>query len=94
MALNALKHFDLARHAPDSVERRHLEVEAVKIAWVLRNRYIADPTQVDVPVADLLSDKTADMIAGLIDPQESLQRPGIAGPHGRLAYRLSDRCRP
>ena len=75
MALNALKHFDLARHAPDSVERRHLEVEAVKIAWVLRNRYIADPTQVDVPVADLLSDKTADMIAGLIDPHKAFNGP-------------------
>ncbi len=75
MALNALRHFDLARHAPDSVERRHLEVEAMKLAWVLRNRYIADPSQVDVPVAELLSDKTADMIAGLIDLKKAFNGP-------------------
>jgi gamma-glutamyltranspeptidase/glutathione hydrolase len=79
MALNALKRFDLARHAPDSVERRHLEIEAMKLAWVLRNRHVADPGQVEVPVAAMLSDSTADALAALIDPNRA-----FAGPESRV----------
>ena len=43
IALNILSHFDLGRYEPESVERRHLQIEAMKLAWVLRNRHIADP---------------------------------------------------
>ena len=32
-----------AKYGAESVERRHLEIEAIKLAWVLRNRHIADP---------------------------------------------------
>jgi gamma-glutamyltranspeptidase / glutathione hydrolase len=38
-------------------ERHHLEIEAIKLAWELRNRHVADPDQ--APVDELLSQETA-----------------------------------
>jgi gamma-glutamyltranspeptidase/glutathione hydrolase len=67
IALNVLSRFGLKGLDPAGPERHHLEIEAMKLAWVLRNRHIADPEFAEVPVADLLSDATADRLAGLID---------------------------
>ena len=44
----------------------------MKLAWELRNRHIADPDFVDVPVDELLSDRTARKLAGLIDMNRAL----------------------
>ena len=71
ITLNILKHFGLRRFEPDSPERRHLEIEALKLAWVLRNRHIADPDFADVPVGELLSDETSQRLASLIDMNRS-----------------------
>ncbi len=49
ITLNILKHFGLKRFEPESPERRHLEIEAVKLAWILRNRHIADPDFAEFP---------------------------------------------
>ena len=43
IALNILSQVGIRRHDPASVERHHLEIEAMKLAWELRNRHIADP---------------------------------------------------
>ena len=88
IALNILSHFDLARYAPESVERRHLEIEAIKLAWVYRNRYIADPDQVAVPVAEMLSGTTADRLAGLIDMNRAIEDPAlkVALPRSDTVY--------
>jgi gamma-glutamyltranspeptidase / glutathione hydrolase len=67
ITLNILKHFGLRRFEPESPERRHLEIEALKLAWVLRNRHIADPDFTDVPVSELLSQETSQRLASLID---------------------------
>lgn len=75
IALNILSRFDLARYAPESIERRHLEIEAIKLAWVYRNRYVADPGQVPVPVAEMLSGTTADRLAGLVDMNRAIEDP-------------------
>ena len=72
IALNILSQFGLSRHAPDSVERHHLEIEAMKIAWELRNRHIADPDHGEVPVDELLSPKTAARLAAMIDMKRAL----------------------
>jgi len=77
IALNILARFDLARYAPESVERRHLEIEAIKLAWVLRNRYIADPGFAEVPVAEMLSGATADRLASLIDMGRAIEDPAL-----------------
>ena len=75
IALNILKHFDLRKHAPDSVERRHLEVEAVRLAWVLRDRHIADPAFSDIPMDELLSEAASARLAAMIDMNRALVEP-------------------
>jgi gamma-glutamyltranspeptidase/glutathione hydrolase len=80
IAMNILSQFDLAQHAPDSVERRHLEVEAVRLAWVMRDRHIADPAFADVPVDDLLSAETASKLAALIDMERAIIEPESSVP--------------
>src|SRR5271154_442398 len=53
--LNILSRFDLTKFAPLSVERFHLEAEAARIAYMMRERYIGDPAAVDVDVAAILA---------------------------------------
>ena len=72
IAMNIVSQIGLRRHAPDSVERHHIEIEAMKIAWELRNRHIADPAFHEVPVDELLSTKTAQKLASLIDMNRAL----------------------
>jgi gamma-glutamyltranspeptidase/glutathione hydrolase len=71
MALNILKCFGLNRLDPAGPQRRHLDIEALKRAWVLRNRHIADPDFADVPVEELLSEATARRLAATIDPRRA-----------------------
>jgi gamma-glutamyltranspeptidase / glutathione hydrolase len=72
IALNILSQFGLSRHAPDSAERHHLEIEAMKLAWELRNRHIGDPDFTEVPVEELLSPRTAQKLAAMIDMNRAL----------------------
>ena len=72
IALNIVSQFGLSRHAPDSAERLHIEIEAMKLAWELRNRHIADPDAVEVPVDELLSARTAQKLASMIDMNRAL----------------------
>ena len=72
IALNILSQTGIRRHAPDSAGRHHLEIEAMKLAWELRNRHIADPDFADVPVDELLGAKTAAKLAAMIDMNKAL----------------------
>ena len=66
LILGQLDHFDLARHSHRSADYVHLVVEATKQAFRLRDRHVADPDHVDVPVADLLSpERIAGLAAGI-----------------------------
>ncbi len=72
IAFNILAQTGIRRHAPDSAERLHLEIEAMKLAWELRNRHIADPEFSEVPVDELLSLKMAARLSSTIDMNKSL----------------------
>ena len=72
LALNILECFDLEHAAPDA--RAHLQIEAVKLAFADRNRWIADPEQVHVPVPALLDKAYAQGRAALIRPEAALKR--------------------
>ncbi len=72
IALKILSHIGIRRFAPDSPERHHLEIEAMKLAWELRNRHIADPDFAEVPVNDLLDAATAAKLAAMIDMERAL----------------------
>jgi gamma-glutamyltranspeptidase / glutathione hydrolase len=72
IALNVLGHFDMASIAPHSAERFHLEMEACRLAYDLRDRYVADPAFSDVPVEDLLSADMSAKLATRIDLDRAL----------------------
>ena len=80
IALNVLARFDLAAAGPNTLRAQHLQIEAMKLAWVLRSRFIADPDFAEVPVAELLSDRMADRLAALIRPDRALEDPANRVP--------------
>ncbi|QWF23347.1 gamma-glutamyltransferase [Nocardioides sp. LMS-CY] len=76
-ALNILERYDLS--ALPRVQALHLYLEASALAFADRGAYVGDPAQVDVPLADLLSDTFAAERACLVDPAATLARPVDAG---------------
>src|SRR6516225_4290985 len=64
LMLNILSRFDLKKYAPLSVERFHLEAEAARIAYMMREQHIGDPAQVDVDVVRILAKDFADEHVG------------------------------
>lgn len=80
IALNVLNELDLAAHAPDSAERVHLEIEAMRLAWIYRNRHVADSDFVDVPLKLLLSEATALELAGLVSMERAIADPSNLVP--------------
>ena len=52
--LNILSRFDLTKFPAMSVERFHLEAEAARIAYMMREQRIGDPAFVNVDVAGIL----------------------------------------
>lgn len=81
IALNVLKRFDMAALDPLSVERFHLQVEATRLAYAVRDRHVADPEAADVPLGYMLSDDLARNLAASIDPDRAMADAGAAvGP--------------
>src|SRR6266566_2232907 len=78
--LNILSHFDLTKFKPLSVERFHLEAEAARIAYMMREQYVGDPAQVDVDVVRILAKDFADEYVGKIRMDRLLELPNVAPP--------------
>jgi gamma-glutamyltranspeptidase/glutathione hydrolase len=76
-ALNILEGYDLA--SMPRAEAYHLYLEASALAFADRGEYVGDPLQVDVPLADLLSDDYAAERACEIDPAQAFETPVEAG---------------
>lgn len=57
---------------PISVARFHMQIEASKLAYAERDRHIADPEHIDVPVKRLLSRGHARRLAAAIDPMRAM----------------------
>lgn len=70
-ALNILEGFDLGALGHNSAQAIHLQVEALKLAFADREKYVGDPQHVDVPVAALLSKQYAALRRSLIDPHQA-----------------------
>ena len=75
LALNMLEGIDLQsmRSQPDLYH--HTMIEAMKVAFADRNRYIADPAFAATPVAALLSKDYAATRRALIDPAKAIDPP-------------------
>ena len=77
--LGLLESFDLAELEPNGAEAAHLIAEAGRLAFADRNRFLADPDFVAVPVAALLERGYLRRRAALISPDASLgtAEPGL-----------------
>jgi len=67
IALNILKGFDFTTR--DCVETYHKQFEAIKLAFATGKQVITDPTYMQVPLDDLLSDAFADDLRSKITAQ-------------------------
>ncbi len=76
--LNLLEPFDLRSMGPRSADYWHLFVEAKKVAFADRARFIADPEKTRIPVDELISKSYAAERRKLIDPR----RAGAGLPAG------------
>ncbi|APW39421.1 gamma-glutamyltransferase [Rhodoferax koreense] len=75
--MGILDRFDLRAVPEGSADHFHLMVEAVKQAFIDRNRFVADPDDGEVPTARLLSAAHLDARAAAIDPRRALPWPHV-----------------
>ncbi len=71
IALNLLEGFDLSALDPISADRLHLEIEAMKLAFVDARWYISDPKFSNIPIEQLLSKEYAEERRKLMDPRRA-----------------------
>ncbi len=76
-SLNILSNFKLADQS--RVQVWHHFLEATRLAFADRNRYVGDPRFVDVPLAQLLSEEFGRQRACLINPAHALTSPVAPG---------------
>ncbi|TYO91491.1 gamma-glutamyltransferase family protein [Oceanicella actignis] len=72
---NILRRFDLSALDPFGAKRAHLEAEATRLAYDARDRFIADPEHAALRLGHMLSERTAERLAALIDPERALPEP-------------------
>ena len=78
--LNILSRFDLTKFPALSVERFHLEAEAARVAYLMREQYIGDPAHVDVDVVRILSKEFAAEYGSKIRMDRMLDLPVVTPP--------------
>ncbi len=78
--LNILSRFDLTKFPALSVERFHLEAEAARAAYMMREQHIGDPAYVNVDVARILTPEFAEEHAGKIRMDGLRDLPNVAPP--------------
>lgn len=78
--LNILSRFDLTKFGPLSVERFHLEAEATRIAYMIREQHIGDPQHVDVDVLGILAKEFAEEHYSHIALDKLLDLPVVSPP--------------
>ncbi len=84
-ALSILEGFDLAALGHNSPAALHLQVEALKLAFADRERYVGDPAFVDVPFDGLLSPEYAALRRGLLNPDATQASYPPGDPRNMLA---------
>lgn len=72
MALQALEHFDLQAAGHGTFDYYHLLIEALKLSFRDRDRYLTDPAFSEIPLDRLLSREYAAQLAAAIDPSRAL----------------------
>jgi gamma-glutamyltranspeptidase/glutathione hydrolase len=76
--LNLFAELDIGALPPDSVERWHMEIEAGRLAYAVRDRYVADPAMNAAEVDRLLSPRFTRNMASQVDCNR--RNPAITVP--------------
>ena len=76
--MNLMTIHGAAQLAPDSAERYHLEIEAGRIAYAVRDAMLADPAHMTMTVEELVSMPFAQKLAGQITPER--RNPDVTLP--------------
>ena len=94
MILGMLGGLPSAPDGPLGALRYHRHIEAARLAYRDRDAFVADPSQVDVPVKKLLSAEYLAGLRGLIDDNKAMRRAAgggrgaaAAAPRHRLSLR-------
>lgn len=74
--LNIIEGYDLTSYGYQSAEYLHVLLEAKKLAFADRDRYISDPAFVDIPVERLLSKAYAEQQRARIDLKRAARHVG------------------
>jgi gamma-glutamyltranspeptidase / glutathione hydrolase len=80
--LRLLEKLDAGSLAPDSLERWHLEIEAGRLAYSVRDHLVADPATMTVAPRQLLSETFIDGLATRFDPgrrASDIRHPEVPG---------------
>ena len=77
--LTILSRFDLTKFPAMSVERFHLEAEAARVAYMMREQHIGDPAFVKVDIERMLKE-FAEQYAGKIRMDRLLDLPKVSPP--------------
>lgn len=77
-----LENFDLAEFGPDTAQGWHYFIEASRLAYADRDRYVGDPAYADVPTAGLLDEDYLNERAGLIQAETALEAVSAGTPPG------------
>ena len=83
--LKQLERFDLARLGPASPQAWHLIAESMRVAWADRDKYLADPDLVSVPVSGLVDPGYLAQRSALIAPDRTLGTVAAGDPAGAPA---------
>ena len=86
--LGILERFDLKDMHPLSAERFHLQMEAARIAYSVRDQFITDPGHMDICHTSLIADDYLDRLAELIDPDSKINslKPSKLAPQTDTIY--------
>ncbi len=78
--LNILERFDLSGLDPGGAERLHIQLEAARLAYAVRDTHVADPAFMHTPVPALLDKAFARVLADRIDRTKRVPMPAAPAP--------------
>lgn len=77
-----LENFDMSAHGPDTATGWHLFIEASRLAYADRDRYVGDPAFSDVPTEGLLDEAYLNARAALISMDSAIATVSAGTPPG------------
>jgi gamma-glutamyltranspeptidase/glutathione hydrolase len=84
--LNILENIDMAKLPPLGAERFHLQLEAARLGYAVRDTHIADPKSMRIDVAKLLDKAWAKKLSAKLDPARRAELPKMPTPGNETVY--------